>query len=34
VRQREGTDFDLKSFHAKALNLGALNLDTLRQALL
>ena len=34
VKQREGTDFDLKAFHSKALNLGALGLDTLRQALL
>ena len=34
LRRREGAAFDLKSFHARALNLGALGLDTLRQALL
>jgi len=34
VRRREGAAFDLKAFHARALNLGALGLDTLQQALL
>ena len=33
ARRREGPEFDLKSFHARALNLGSLGLDTLRQAL-
>ncbi|WBB78769.1 DUF885 domain-containing protein [Micromonospora sp. WMMD882] len=30
---RKGPDFDLKEFHREALNLGALGLDPLRQAL-
>jgi len=34
VRRRDGAGFDLKAFHARALNLGALGLDTLRSALL
>ena len=33
VRAREGSSFDLKSFHSRALSLGSLGLDTLRQAL-
>ena len=33
VRAREGSGFDLKSFHSRALNLGSLGLDTLRHAL-
>ncbi|MCL2736041.1 MAG: DUF885 domain-containing protein [Propionibacteriaceae bacterium] len=32
-RRRDGSAFDLKAFHAQALNLGALGLDTLRSAL-
>ena len=32
-RQRKGADFDLKSFHRDALNLGSLGLDPLRKAL-
>jgi len=34
ARRRAGSDFDLKAFHARALGLGSLGLDTLRQALL
>jgi uncharacterized protein (DUF885 family) len=34
VHVQQGSTFDLKSFHAKALNLGALGLDTLKEALL
>jgi len=33
VRQRKGAAFDLKQFHADALNLGSIGLDPLRQAL-
>ncbi|KUL34595.1 DUF885 domain-containing protein [Actinoplanes awajinensis] len=33
ARQRKGSDFDLKTFHRDALNLGALGLDPLRKAL-
>ncbi|MDY7084750.1 MAG: DUF885 domain-containing protein [Actinomycetota bacterium] len=33
TRQRKGADFDLKTFHRDALNLGALGLDPLRKAL-
>ena len=33
ARQRAGTDFDLRSFHAKALQLGPMGLDPLRSAL-
>jgi len=33
VRAREGSAFNLKSFHSRALSLGGLGLDTLRQAL-
>ncbi|GAA2518472.1 DUF885 domain-containing protein [Pilimelia columellifera subsp. columellifera] len=33
ARARRGADFDLKTFHRDALNLGALGLDPLRQAL-
>jgi uncharacterized protein (DUF885 family) len=33
ARTRKGADFDLKSFHRDALNLGALGLDPLRKAL-
>lgn len=31
--QREGEDFDLKAFHTRALKLGGMGLDTLREAL-
>ena len=34
AQAREGANFSLKDFHAKALALGALGLDTLRDALL
>lgn len=34
VAKREGKDFDIKAFHKKALNLGGLGLDSLRNALL
>jgi uncharacterized protein (DUF885 family) len=34
VSAREGSSFDIKSFHKKALNLGGLGLDSLRRALL
>ncbi|MDO5633327.1 MAG: DUF885 domain-containing protein [Micrococcus sp.] len=30
---REGADFDLKTFHTRALRLGSMGLDTLREAL-
>ncbi|KHL01242.1 hypothetical protein LK10_17390 [Sinomonas humi] len=30
----EGSEFDLKTFHTRALNLGSVGLDTLRRALL
>jgi uncharacterized protein (DUF885 family) len=33
AKHRKGADFDLKSFHRDALNLGALGLDPLRKAL-
>ena len=33
-RRREGEAFDLKAFHAKALNLGSVGLETLQKALL
>jgi uncharacterized protein (DUF885 family) len=33
ARARAGADFDLKTFHRDALNLGALGLDPLRKAL-
>ncbi|MEO6503683.1 MAG: DUF885 domain-containing protein [Jatrophihabitantaceae bacterium] len=34
TRAREGADFDLKAFHRRALDLGGLGLDILRQAVL
>lgn len=34
VAAREGASFDIKAFHKKALNLGGLGLDSLRNALL
>lgn len=34
VREREGQAFDLKSFHRRALDVGAVGLDVLRQAVL
>jgi uncharacterized protein (DUF885 family) len=33
TRQRKGDEFDLKTFHRDALNLGSLGLDPLRRAL-
>jgi uncharacterized protein (DUF885 family) len=33
ARQRTGADFDLRRFHADALDLGPMGLDPLRQAL-
>jgi uncharacterized protein (DUF885 family) len=33
VKSREGSSFDIKAFHKKALNLGGLGLDTLRTAM-
>ena len=33
AKQRKGSDFDLKSFHRDALDLGSLGLDPLRKAL-
>ena len=33
ARQRKGADFDLRTFHSEALNLGSLGLDPLRRAL-
>jgi uncharacterized protein (DUF885 family) len=33
ARARKGSEFDLKSFHRAALDLGSLGLDPLRQAL-
>ncbi len=33
VKQRQGSDFDLKQFHRNALDLGSLGLDPLREAL-
>jgi uncharacterized protein (DUF885 family) len=32
-RERKGSEFDIKEFHRKALNLGGLSLDTLRSAM-
>jgi uncharacterized protein (DUF885 family) len=34
VREREGDGFDLKSFHRRALDIGAVGLDVLRAAML
>jgi uncharacterized protein (DUF885 family) len=34
TRAREGANFDLKAFHRRALDLGGLGLDILRQAVL
>ena len=34
VRERDGADFDVKAFHRKALDLGGVSLDTLRDAVL
>ena len=34
VKRREGVDFDLKTFHRRALDLGGVGLDTLRAAVL
>ncbi len=34
VEAREGDDFDLKSFHRRALDIGGVPLDTLREAVL
>ena len=34
VEQREGAAFDLKAFHRRALDLGGVGLDTLREAVL
>ncbi len=34
VKRREGDDFDLKAFHRRALDIGGVPLDTLRQAVL
>ncbi|TQJ32222.1 DUF885 domain-containing protein [Microbacterium sp. SLBN-146] len=33
VQEREGTDFDIKRFHKRALDVGGVGLDTLRAAL-
>ena len=33
VKEREGTAFNLRSFHTRSLNLGSVGLDTLRRAL-
>jgi uncharacterized protein (DUF885 family) len=33
VKAKEGASFDIKVFHKKALNLGGLGLDSLRNAL-
>lgn len=33
AKSRKGSDFDLRQFHADALNLGSIGLDPLRQAL-
>lgn len=33
AQQRQGTDFDIKSFHTRALRLGGMGLDTLREQL-
>jgi uncharacterized protein (DUF885 family) len=32
-KARKGTEFDMKTFHTTALNLGGLGLDTLRRAM-
>jgi uncharacterized protein (DUF885 family) len=32
VREREGDGFSLKDFHARALDLGSVGLDVLREA--
>ncbi|NHN54630.1 DUF885 domain-containing protein [Calidifontibacter sp. DB0510] len=34
VREREGEQFDLKAFHRRALDIGGVGLDTLREAVL
>ncbi|WP_270886402.1 DUF885 domain-containing protein [Pedococcus sp. 5OH_020] len=34
VQQRQGADFSLKDFHRRALDIGGVGLDTLRQAVL
>ncbi|MCZ2402910.1 DUF885 domain-containing protein [Paenarthrobacter sp. Z7-10] len=34
LQQRDGQDFDLKAFHTKALNVGSMGLDSLKEALL
>lgn len=34
VKQREGNSFDLKAFHRRALDIGGVGLDTLREAVL
>ncbi len=34
VEQQQGADFDLKDFHRRALDIGGVGLDTLRQAVL
>ncbi|RYG77002.1 DUF885 domain-containing protein [Yimella sp. RIT 621] len=34
VARREGDDFDLKTFHRRALDIGSVGLDTLREAVL
>ena len=34
VRAREGDTFDIKSFHRRALDIGGVGLDTLREAIL
>ena len=33
ARERAGSDFSMKAFHTKALDIGGVGLDTLRQAL-
>ncbi|HYU85197.1 MAG TPA: DUF885 family protein, partial [Kribbellaceae bacterium] len=33
ARRRKGADFDLKTFHRDALNLGSIGLDPFREAL-
>ena len=34
MRRREGADFDLKAFHRRALDIGGVDLETLRAAVL
>jgi len=34
VAEREGAAFDLKAFHRRALDVGGVGLDTLREAVL